>query len=427
MTINTETPLLSLEQFRRVIAYHPWHFWGLADNTIVPVTSSCNDTVHKYAYQDTDAVGRDEIIEAIKNAEHRLAAELGYWPAPKHFSTLLSFPKYHDRGVWNLSQADNQYRWLDVQLPWGYVEACGPQSLTSLGQVTVTMTDTDSDGLKENFTTTTVATTITNPDLIWAVFIATDRLDDDLANWRISPVKVTISGGQVGVAGKSWQIVTPLKYEGFSNAQLNPGTAGNFATKLELYVVDTNVTGTTWDTSQAALIWETEPYPGAGCCGSSGLTVNAQTDPAGEYIGVTRAGIRHADLGIVNIGRAVYNATSGYFEAVDWGICRPPERVIIRYRAGYPLDGNNEMDRKFQVAVARMAAAELARPICACDEANRELYRWQFDLARTGGSNDESYGMVSATDLDNPFGTRRGHVYAWRMVKEVRKLIGFPL
>jgi hypothetical protein len=132
-------------------------------------------------------------------------------------------------------------------------------------------------------------------------------------------------------------------------------------------------------------------------------------------------------MGIVNIGRAVYNATTGYFEAVDWGICRPPERVIVRYRAGYPLDANSEMDQKYRVAVARMAAAELARPICACDEANRELHRWQFDLARTGGSNDESYGAVSATDLDNPFGTRRGHVYAWRTVKEIRNLTGISL
>jgi hypothetical protein len=85
------------------------------------------------------------------------------------------------------------------------------------------------------------------------------------------------------------------------------------------------------------------------------------------------------------------------------------------------------MDKRYQVVVARMAAAELARPICACDVANRELYRWQFDLARTSGANDEGYGAVSATDLDNPFGTRRGHVYAWRFVKESRKLVGYSL
>jgi hypothetical protein len=80
-----------------------------------------------------------------------------------------------------------------------------------------------------------------------------------------------------------------------------------------------------------------------------------------------------------------------------------------------------------KIAARLYYAVELARPLCACDEANRELYRWQFDLARTGGSNDESYTSVSAADLDNPFGTRRGHVYAWRFVNDRRNLIGFSI
>lgn len=424
--INTETPLMSLESFRRVIAYHPFHFWGIADNNIIPVTSSCNDIVYKHSYQNTDAVGREEIIEAIKNAEYRIATELGYWPAPKHFIDTVPFPKYHNRGIWNLTQGDNQYRWLDVQLPWGYVEACGPQQLTSIGVAAVTLSDADGDGLNETFVTANLATTITNPDLIWAVFITADRLDDDLANWRVHPVKITIAGGNVSVKGKAWQIIQPIRYEGFDVVALDPTVAANFAAQLEIYAVSTNTAGTLYTDSQAALVWETAPHPGAECCGSS-ITFGANTDPAAVAYGVTRAGIRHYEEGIVNLGRAVYNQTTANFEAVDWGICRPPERVIVRYRAGYPLDANSEMDRKFQVGVARMAAAELARPICACDEANRELYRWQFDLARTGGANDESYGAVSATDLDNPFGTRRGHVYAWRMVKEIRKLIGIPM
>jgi hypothetical protein len=32
---------------------------------------------------------------------------------------------------------------------------------------------------------------------------------------------------------------------------------------------------------------------------------------------------------------------------------------------------------------------------------------------------------VSSADLDNPFGTRRGHVYAWREVRALRLLPGF--
>jgi len=248
-----------------------------------------------------------------------MATELGYWPAPKHFIDTLPFPKYHDRGVWNLSQSDRQYRWLDVKLSWGYVEEVGPQSLTSLGTVDVTATDADGDGLTENFATTSVATTATNPNLIWAVFIAADRLDNDIANWRICPVQVTISGGAVSVTGKYWQLIKPINYEGFGLTQLDPTVAANFASKLELFIVSTNVDGTTYDTSQAALVWETAPFPGADCCGSGSLTLTNDTDPAAVAYGVTRAGMRHKELGIVNLGRAVYNTTTGYFEAVDWG------------------------------------------------------------------------------------------------------------
>jgi hypothetical protein len=83
------------------------------------------------------------------------------------------------------------------------------------------------------------------------------------------------------------------------------------------------------------------------------------------------------------------------------------------------------MDRKFQVAVARLAAAELARPICACETANRELYRWQFDLSRSGGAADEAYAFMSPEQLNNPLGMRRGHIYAWQFVQNYRNLIGF--
>ena len=107
-------------------------------------------------------------------------------------------------------------------------------------------------------------------------------------------------------------------------------------------------------------------------------------------------------------------------------MCRAPSQVIVRYLAGHPLS-NQQMDRRYAVGVARLAAAELARPICACDESNRELYRWQFDLARTGGANDESYQMTAMDDFDNPFGTRRGHVYAWKLVKQFRVLSGYSL
>ena len=77
------------------------------------------------------------------------------------------------------------------------------------------------------------------------------------------------------------------------------------------------------------------------------------------------------------------------------------------------------MARKFQTITARLAAAELGRPLCACEPANKELARWQFDMARTAGNNDERFA-ISAEDLNNPFGTRRGQAWAWKAVKNLR-------
>jgi len=45
------TPLTPLEDFRRILQYSPWHFWGLANSADVPVDSACNDIVYEYNWQ----------------------------------------------------------------------------------------------------------------------------------------------------------------------------------------------------------------------------------------------------------------------------------------------------------------------------------------------------------------------------------------
>ena len=95
--------------------------------------------------------------------------------------------------------------------------------------------------------------------------------------------------------------------------------------------------------------------------------------------------------------------------------------MIVRYYAGYPLTPQGQIDQLMVQLVSRMAAAEMGRPVCACQEANREVYRWQTDLARNSGANDEQYA-IAQDDLLNPFGTRRGHIWAWRTVKRLALL-----
>jgi hypothetical protein len=408
------TNLLPLDSFRQILGYSPYHFWGLAGSS-VPITSACNALVSQYAWQDADGVGRAEIRTAIATAEQRLAEYLGYSPAPHYISETLAWPGFVDTALWRYGRSGSDGRSLALQLSEGQIQAVGTETLTLISNtVPVVSIDADSDGLNDTFVAT-VATSETDPNRLVVYFASGDRLDSAPVgpNWRIEPVTITIAGGTATIRGRAWLLVKPVLYEGARTVARDPATATNFVTTLAVY------TRTTDMGAQATLTWESPPWPSC-CAASSG----SSTDPAAVGTTVARVGIRDAAVGLVTPGEAVYNATSGSWASSWAGTCRPPDRVTVNYLAGMALE-DGQMARAWQTIVARLAAAELTRPICACEAANRELSRWQFDLARTGGSNDEAYGAISQADLNNPLGTRRGHVYAWRQITNLRHLRGF--
>lgn len=431
--------LLPLDTWRSIISFHPTHFWGVAGTgtEALAVDTSCESIVRQYAWQNSDAVGRQEIAEAIEIAESRLREYLSYSVAPRYVTETLPWPQYLDLSfaLWGAAGADD--RRLSVQLSEGYVQAVGVEQLTAIqAAAAVVYSDSDGDGIDDLFTVTAAAPSgPTDIKEVAVYFAAADRFNgadftDAIGDhWRVQPVTVTLSGGNVIVKGAKWLLVKPIKYEGFSNVGANglePTTAANFATTLDLYRRTTNTDGTTSSTSQAVIIWETPPGDGC-CCGCTDVSTafsGSPYDPAAVANAIARVGVRDAKRGIVLPAESSYDATTGIWSSLNWSVCRPPDRVLIRYYAGHPLDSTGQMDQKWRVIVARLAAAELTRPICGCTDANRALAYWQFDLARTSGANDEAYGAVSAEDLENPFGTRRGAVYAWRQVKHLRQLRG---
>lgn len=423
-----EYPLLPLETFRHLLGWNPFHFWGIAGTVGKSVvTSKCNTVVKQYAWQDADIVGRAEIAEAILTAEKRLKEYLGYSIAPHYVDEELQYPRYFDSRFWRGNSVDAAGRWLALRAGEQYVQDCGVETLTSIGTANVTLSDEDGDGLDDTFTAS-IATSVTDEDEIAVYFNSTDRLDDETVGerWRIKPLRIKITGGVVYIRGRAWQLVKPLNYEGADTDDvypLDPTAAGVFASSVDIYRRYTSGAGQLTTNAMAVFTWETPPWPNVGCCTSGTLayTDDADTDPAAIATIIARVGLRDARKGLLAPGTAAYDSTSGVWKSVDWGVQRPPDRVTLRYRAGYPLE-NGEVARKFQTVVARLAMAELARPICACESANRELARWQFDLSRTG-ANDEVYS-VPPERLNNPFGTRRGHVYAWHEVAKLKQVRG---
>lgn len=398
------TNLLPLESWRQAIGYSPWHFWGLSGN-LVPVTSQCNSLVSKWSWQAADAVGREDIKAAIATAEDRLREYLGYSVAPHYVTEEITWP-----GL----TLGSDLRRLAVKLREGLIQAAGTELLTSIGTANVTYTDDDGDGLKETFTAT-IVTSETDPARLAAYFSAADRLQGAAVGpeWRIEPVSISIAGGTATIKGHAWLLVRPVLYEGVGKTPIDPGDATKFVTTLDIY------RRTTDSSVQATLTWESPPWP-AWCCASP--AAGTSTDPAAIGTAVARVGIRDARVGLVTPAAAVYDASSGTWSGTWPTSCRPPDRVTVSYLAGAP-PANGATDRAWQPIVARLAAAELARRICACEAANRELFTWQQDLTRTG-SGSELFA-TSRDILDNPFGQRRGHVYAWRAVKNLRHLSGY--
>jgi hypothetical protein len=423
--------ILPLYTFYEILGFHPWHAYGIAGTGSLAVSSGCNTLVRRYEWQNSDAAGMRSIELAIEQAEAKLREYLGFSVAPHYVTETLPWPA---QSGW----IDVRGRWPSVQLTETEVRAVGVEILASIGTANVAYTDTDGDGIDDTFTVT-AATTQTDISQIAVYFSSGDRFNgwgattDVSARWRLQPVIVTITGGTVTVQGPKQLCVKPLKYEGVTNIGANgldPALAANFVTTLDIYRRYTATDGNTITTSQAVITWETRPSHGWWCCCSGcSTTTNAfggsVYDPAAVAQAVARVGIRDGTLGLVTPAEAAFDATTGLWSSLDWAVCDQPDRVTIRYLAGFPLASDGQMQEPWRTVVVRLAAAELARPICGCEAANRELFRWQFDLARSSGNADEAYGAINPNDLDNPLGTRRGHVQAWRFIRQRRAYQGF--
>jgi hypothetical protein len=416
------TNLLPLESFRSDFQYHPWHFWQLSSAAHYPIAPDCADLIYEYAWQANNSAGREDLRLAIVTAEQRLSEWLHYSIAPHFVTETLPAPRFFDHKLNRLNYGGSDGRWLSLKLGEGKLIQAGAEVRTIIGAALLVFSDTDGDGLNDTFTTA-IATTVTDASQIEAMFISADRggaaVGDD---WLIKPITVTLSGGMATIKGRAWQVVRPVLYQ--AGTAVDPAVPGNFATSLDIYWHYCDPTGTTTDTAQANLIWETRPWPyWATCygCGSPTVLTN-DTDPAAYAVALARVGLRDRENGIVSFGEAIYDAANGVWAAVNMSNCRPPDRIVVRYQAGDNLI-NGRVQDKWQQIVARLAAAELNRRVCACDGANRAIYNQQIDHSFQGDARVEKYQMTDQ-DMKSPFGYKEGELYAWRNVRSLRQLIG---
>lgn len=418
------TLTMSVSQWLLEMGYNPWHGMQLANSTLLPVTSSCNTVLFDRAPMNADRVGRAEIARALSIAAQQIHTYTRRWPTPRYQETTLAWPRLADNRLVRLNPTDPEGRWLNLQLPNADLIALGAQVESDSMVVTLTYSDEDGDGLDETATATAVVDAGTTADDIVVRFRAADC--GPQAPPEILPRSVSVDTNNVAtIICNSWDLVRPVRTVGWVQAALDPTvvppTAGSpLAATVEVLRRRSDPTGTSQATAQAVLIWETAPWPAWATCCAEG----SSSDPSALAYALARLTIRDAAVGIVAGGEAVYDTTTGTWHAVSpWessNRCRPPDRITVRYTAGLSRSGTQVAD-PWRTVLARLAAANLARPLCACEAANKELNEWQFDLSYTG-KGDTLY--AAPADMANPLGTRRGHIYAWRYLRYHEAMIG---
>lgn len=362
---------LSLETWRRIIAYDPLHFWQLWHATLAPVTDGCHDIVRQYAWQAQGAVGRDEIARAITEAERKLRVYLGYAVGARAVT-------FADRIVGAAG---------GIRLPEQRIQALGTVTATLLGTAAITLLDADGDGLYDTFTATLPTALTAIPDgTLRAAFVAADQVARQRDDWRIWPVSITATlAGTVTIAvsGPSAMLVSPAKLEGRAGvlSQFAAQDAASYVSQIAIWL-------DTIDATQAVVI-DGQPYT---------------------------ASITDARRGMIALDPCQHIALA----------CQNgPLRATVACVAGDPLGADGDLAPFWQPIVAQLAAAEISGQPCGCASANAWLYHWQFDVSRVKGG-EEEFAFKDAAQ-GNPFGTRRGHIAAWHSIRELIQPRGFAV
>lgn len=428
VSLDNLTPATPLDVFRRVFGWNPRHFWGMAGTGKAKITAKCGGLLREYGWQDSDAAARAGIRAALATAEDNLARWLRYRVAPAYAEATLPYPRLGDlrfQRAWPVAPGGRR---LAIHLPEGEIRALGVAAHTTIGDVPLVgpfpyvgaspaapyliYRDRDGDGLVDQFEAA-IATDLTDSTEIGVYVAEADRWDgSDLSErWRLLPARVRIAGGAVSITGAAWLGVRPVLYAGEDGDPLNglaPETQANYLQALTVARRTTDASGTTVTTAPVVLTWEAGPCPS--WCGPDRRVVGCAT-------------ITDATNGLI-APASIYDPGYGWCDCpVSWDGygCSTPDQVTVRYLAGLPLASDGATTEPWATTVARLAAADLARPVCSCKDANGQIDYWQRDLSQTGARDDL---FQTPADAGNPFGARWGQIYAWRQVREAQQTPG---
>jgi hypothetical protein len=396
---------LSLDHWARLLGVNPAHFNGVEVPTFrQPV---CDHHWFQYAWQNSDAVSREDVAAAIAEAEAQIELHLGYrllpsWEEDEWRETARPrSPEHSFVSPWDARGYSEA-----VSTKWKQFLSGGIRSSDLVrADAPITWSDPDGDGYTERGTVTGNTTALNSCEI--HLYYPGKNGDP---RWEIKPVRVVVAGGVATVTFRRELAVLEDIQEAFTN-DLVPLADGaddaDFLATVDIYRVYND------PQRQVEFVWE--PVSQCNVCGNEGCALCTYS---------TQWGCLHArgdrSLGQVVYTPATWNATDKAFDSAAWAIARRPDITRLWYYGGLRSNAVDcpdiEMDPLWARAVAIYAASILDRPPCSCNMARFE--RWQEDLSYIRGTTELAQYQSTAKIINNPFGPKRGAVYAWNLVQD---------
>lgn len=392
---KASTPtLLSLEQFAEIIGANPFHF-QMVTCLAHPYRTDVQDIVFKYAWQDYEHAGWEEIALAIASAEAKIASYIGFWPAPKYVEQeTTEYPKFNTAGIEMESYSYNAIhtltRYPTIHCEWKKFIKGGRRRVDVVTlSVPIVYSDEDGDGFSETATITISGLTTTD----WLPKeIGVYPLTDTDPTERIRNLKVTITSSTVTIVGSSVLFINPALWEAARDGtSINGDDSTVFLTEVNVYREYCSDLGTTY---APLLLMEQDTA-------ATPLTAFSTTYGLLQPYNKERS--------IVSLIRASWDSTANAW-VYGSSSCSTvaPNLAQVYYLAGVDTDGQGKMQPMLARAVASLATALMTKPVISQGPPENLLQYWQ-STTPTG-----TFGLMGC-----PWGTRNGAWEAYSMVRDL--------
>lgn len=409
---------LALDTWAQILGIDPRHF-----NQVVtpskPLTT-CNRVWKQYLWQENDQVSREAISIAIAEAERMISDHVKYnllptWAVDER--QRVTVPAIPD--VMNVSGLSPRGFPMGQQLDRNHFISGGIEAKTVIvAGAAVVYSDEDGDNYPET-ATVTVATSVTDPSQIAVYFPGEDGRDE----WEVKSLNdpitrrrsVTIAAGIATIVMAREQLVDPDLWNALVPVAVNGDEDTNFVATVDVYRHFND------PQQQVTLMWA--PRPSLCDCGTTTCPTCAHSLQTGCLVAKDFRTSR------VYFQPAAFNDDTEVFDGRNLLIGRAPDNLRVWYYSGFQDTRKDaptlEMDDDFARAVAYLSLTFLMQPVCGCSNIENVARAQREDLAANISSSATSLSFqLSDRILANPFGTKRGAIYAWNLVNSQTRTIG---